>query len=432
MLGALKSNRFRLTDEPKEAETIIVNTCGFIDSAKQESIDTLLELANYRKNGRLNCLVMAGCLAQRYSKDLELSMPEVDLFIGTGEYHRVAELLKERTLGQLRKKRFVDIPKYIHTEETPRLNTGHTHTAFLKISEGCMRKCSFCIIPQLRGTTVRSRNVQSLVTEAERLVSGGVKEICLVAQDLTHFGVDTDFQENLPSLLRSLVKVPGLEWIRLHYAYPDNFSDELIEIIASEPKVLNYLDMPLQYGDDKVLKLMNRAIRVPKIYQLIEKLRNAIPNLVFRTNMIVGHPGETQEAFENMRRMVTDLQFDHLGVFQFSLEEGTPSFKLALKIGTVPEEVILNRHNEIMELQQSIVLAKNEARVGKRLEVLVDGVSSETDLLLQGRHYGQAAEVDGVVFINDGTAKAGDLVTVEITEAMPYDLVGGIVADGTA
>lgn len=427
MLGLLKSNRFTITEEPSEADTVIVNTCSFIDSAKQESISTILEMADYKENGKLKNLVVSGCMAQRYSKDLERDMPEVDLFIGTGEYHRVVELLQKKALGKLRQKSFVDIPTFIHTSEHPRVNTGASYTAFLKISEGCVRNCSFCIIPKLRGHKVRSRTIASLVEEATGLAKSGVKELNLVAQDLTHYGIDNDYQENLAGLLRALVKVEGIEWIRLHYAYPDNFTDEVIDLMATEPKIVKYVDMPLQHGDDKVLKLMNRRLTSADIYSLVNKMRSRIPGLVFRTNIIVGHPGETEESYQNVKAMLQELRLEHVGVFKYSLEEDTPSFRLAEKIGQVPEETIQLRFNELMEIQQGISLENNQKMVGKRVKVLVEGLSRESDLLLQGRWYGQAQEIDGVVLINDGDASPGDIVEVEISEALPYDLVAGII-----
>ena len=316
MLGLLKSNRFTITEDPAEADTVIVNTCSFIDSAKQESINTILEMADYKENGRLKNLVVSGCMAQRYAKDLEKDMPEVDLFIGTGEYHRVVELLQKRALGKLRQKTFVDVPTFIHTEEHPRVNTGASYSAFLKISEGCVRNCSFCIIPKLRGHQVRSRSIASLVHEATSLAASGVTELNLVAQDLTHYGIERDYQENLAGLLRELVKVEGIRWIRLHYAYPDNFTDEVIDLMATEPKILKYVDMPLQHGDDKVLKLMNRRVTREQIYTLVNKMRARVPNLVFRTNIIVGHPGEDEAAYQNVKQMLIDLRLEHVGVFK--------------------------------------------------------------------------------------------------------------------
>lgn len=427
MLGLLKTNKFEITEDPSLAETVIVNTCSFIDSAKQESINTILEMADFKENGKLKNLVVSGCMAQRYSKDLEKEMPEVDLFIGTGEYHRVVELLQKKALGKLRQKSFVDIPKFIHTDETPRINTGASYSAFLKISEGCVRNCSFCIIPKLRGHEVRSRSIASLVKEAEQLASNGVTELNLVAQDLTHYGIENNYQENLAGLLKALVKVEKIRWIRLHYAYPDNFTDEVIDLMASEPKILKYVDMPLQHGDDKVLKLMNRRVTREQIYTLVKKMRARVPGLVFRTNIIVGHPGESEESYQNVKLMLEELRLDHVGVFKYSLEEDTPSFRLAEKIGQVPEEVIQERFNELMQIQQQISLENNQKMVGKKFQVLVEGVSRESDLLLQGRWYGQAQEIDGVVLINDGNAAPGQYVEVEITEALPYDLVGGIV-----
>lgn len=427
MLGLLKSNRFTITENPAEAETVIVNTCSFIDSAKQESINTILEMAEFKGQGSLRNLVVSGCLAQRYAKDLEAEMPEVDLFIGTGEYHRVVALLQKKALGNLAKKTFVDVPKFIHTEETPRINTGLKFSAFLKISEGCVRNCSFCIIPKLRGHEVRSRSISSLVQEATRLATEGVRELNLVAQDLTHYGIENEYKENLAMLLRALVKVEGIRWIRLHYAYPDNFTDEVIDLMASEPKILKYVDMPLQHGDDKVLKLMNRRVTREQIYTLVNKMRARVPGLVFRTNIIVGHPGETEESYQNVKTMLEDLRLERVGVFKYSLEEDTPSYRLAEKIGQVPDDVIQQRFNELMELQQQISWDHNRTLIGRRIEIAVEGVSNESDLLLQGRYYGQAQEIDGVVLINDGVASPGEFVTVEITEALPYDLVGGIV-----
>ncbi len=432
MLGLLKSNKFTITEDPAAADTVIVNTCSFIDSAKQESINTILEMADFKESGQLKNLVVSGCMAQRYSKDLEQQMPEVDLFIGTGEYHRVVELLQKKALGKLRQKSFVDIPKFIHTEEHPRINTGASYSAFLKISEGCVRNCSFCIIPKLRGHDVRSRSIASLVEETKRLVSEGVTELNLVAQDLTHYGIESGYKETLAGLLRALVHIEGLRWIRLHYAYPDNFTDEVIDLIASEAKIAKYVDMPLQHGDDKVLKLMNRRVTREQIYALVNKMRARIPGLVFRTNIIVGHPGESEESYQNVKQMLIDLRLEHVGVFKYSLEEDTPSFRLAEKIGQVPEEVIQQRHNELMEIQQRISQENNSALLGKRIEVLVEGLSRESDLLLQGRWYGQAQEIDGVVLINDGDASPGQYVSVEITEALPYDLVGHIIRENQA
>ncbi|MCO5141987.1 MAG: 30S ribosomal protein S12 methylthiotransferase RimO [Oligoflexia bacterium] len=427
MLGLLKSNKFQITEEAETADTIIINTCSFIDSAKKESIDTIFEMSRFREEGALKNLVVSGCMVQRYAKELEVEMPEVDLFIGTGEYHRVVELLQKKALGKLKTKTFVDIPTFIHTAETPRINTGLNHSAFLKISEGCVRNCSFCIIPELRGHKVRSRSVDSLVSEAKKLVSDGVKELNLVAQDLTHYGIDNNYNETLADLLRALVQIKDLHWIRLHYAYPDNFTDEVIDIIAKEEKIVKYLDMPIQYGDDKVLKLMNRRITTQQIRERIESLRKKCPEMVFRTNIIVGHPGETEESYQNTKQFLADLELDHVGVFKYSLEEGTPSFRLAEKIGSVPEEQSQKRYNELMELQQSISWKKNKAMVGKTIYVLVEGLSRESDLLLQGRWAGQAQEIDGVILINDGDAKVGEMVKVEITEALPYDLLGRIV-----
>lgn len=427
MLGMLKTNMYEVIDDPAQASTIIVNTCSFIEAARKESIDMILEMADYKESGQLEHLVVSGCLPQRYSKELEVELPEVDLFIGTGEYQNIVPLLQKKATGELTKKSFVDIPQFIHTDEDPRVDTGTTASSYLKISEGCARRCSFCIIPDLRGGKVRSRTVASLRKEAEKLVAGGTRELNLVAQDLTHFGIENRYQENLADLLRSLVQIEDLRWIRLLYAYPDNLTDDVIDLIASEPKIAKYIEMPLQHVNDSMLQLMNRKIRFAGINTLMHKLRKRIPDLVFRTTFIVGHPGETEESFAQLEAAVREFAFDHLGIFKYSIEEGTKSEKLAKELGLPDENIVKERYNRLMQLQQEISIAKNQARLGKTLEVLVEGTHPETSLLLRGRWAGQAPEIDGNVLINDGNAEVGQFVQVAVTEAHPYDLVGKIV-----
>ena len=441
MLGMLEKGRYQVVPEPEQAEVIIVNTCSFIQASKEESIETILEMAGHKQEGNCKVLVASGCLPQRYSKELENEMPEVDLFIGTGQYHRITELLDAhgKALEQgapLPKRSYIDQPAFIHTERDPRMHTGPLHTAYLKLSEGCNRRCAFCIIPKLRGN-VRSRTIESLVAEAKQLASRGVRELNLVAQDLTEYGMEWKYKERLETLLPELVKVEGIEWIRLHYVYPDQFSDELVEIIAREPKIVKYLDMPIQHTNDRVLKSMNRRLTKAKLFDLVEKLRAKIPGLVFRTSLIVGFPGETEEEFQELCRDIEALKLDHVGVFRFSKEEGT---KAAEMDGQIHPNVKRRRSKVLTEILQKQSLGRNEKLVGQRLPLMIEGQSEETELLLQGRLPTQAQEIDGHVLINDIsgdsgdleeelTARpliAGDLVEVEITEAMPHDLVGRV------
>jgi ribosomal protein S12 methylthiotransferase len=441
MLGMLEKGRYQVVPEPEQAEVIIVNTCSFIQASKEESIETILEMAGHKQEGNCKVLVASGCLPQRYSKELENEMPEVDLFIGTGQYHRITELLDAhgKALEQgapLPKRSYIDQPAFIHTERDPRMHTGPLHTAYLKLSEGCNRRCAFCIIPKLRGN-VRSRTIESLVTEAKQLAARGVRELNLVAQDLTEYGMEWKYKERLETLLPELVKVEGIEWIRLHYVYPDQFSDELVEIIAREPKIVKYLDMPIQHTNDRVLKSMNRRLTKAKLFDLVSKLRSKIPGVVFRTSLIVGFPGETEDEFQELCRDIEALKLDHVGVFRFSKEEGT---KAAEMDGQIHPNVKRRRAKVLTEILQKQSLGRNEKLVGERFALMIEGQSEETELLLQGRLPTQAQEIDGHVLINDISGDsgdlegllaqkpliAGDLVEVEITEAMPHDLVGRV------
>lgn len=424
MLGLLKSDEWGVVQDPMKADAIVVNTCSFIESSKVESIDTILEMAEYKDTGKCKALVVAGCLPQRYKAQLLKEMPEVDLFIGTGEYQNIAKLVDWARKGELPERAYVNKPAFIHTEAHPRLQTGEFFSAYLKISEGCNRRCSFCIIPTLRGNT-RSRTVDSLVAEARSLASQGVKELNLVAQDLTEYGMEHRYQQmTLEKLLPELCKVDGIEWIRLFYAYPDQFSDELIDIMAREPKIVKYLDMPIQHTNDRILKAMNRKFTKTEIFTFVEKLRAKMPGIVIRSSIIAGFPTETEEEFEELLEDLKKLKFEHLGAFAYSKEEGT---KAGTMEGQVPMRTRVRRQRQVRELHQKISGNRNQSLVGQEFTVLVEGESDETELLLKGRFYGQAPEIDGQVLINDGTAAPGDLVRVQITEALPYDLVGGIV-----
>jgi len=438
MLGLLEKDRYSISDNPDNAEVIIVNTCSFIQASKEESIETILEMAQQKQDGKCKVLVASGCMPQRYSKELEREMPEVDLFIGTGQYHRITELLNAhgKALEEgapLPKRSYIDQPAFIHTEKDPRMHTGPAYTAFLKLSEGCNRRCAFCIIPKLRGN-VRSRTVESLVAEARQMAERGVRELNLVAQDLTEYGMEWKYKERLETLLPELCKLDGIDWIRLHYVYPDQFSDELVEIIAREPKIVKYLDMPIQHTNDRVLASMNRRLTKTKLFDLVGKLRARIPGVVFRTSIIVGFPGETEEEFNELCKDLETLALDHVGVFRYSNEEGT---KAAEMDGQIHANTKRRRAKKLIEMLQNQSLVRNEKYVGKTVEVLVEGTSDETELLLQGRMPTQAQEIDGHVLINDlgdlvdadgkPLFATGDLIEVEITEAQPHDLVGSAV-----
>lgn len=430
MLGHLKLDGFTIAESPEEAEVIIVNTCSFVEAAKVESIETMLDLATYKQDGKCQALVMSGCMAQRYSNELEGEMPEVDMFIGTGEYHKIVPLLKALEEGKLEKKSFVEIPRYIHTEFDPRLNTSPFYMAWLKISEGCNRNCTFCIIPTLRGK-LRSRSVDSLVKEAEQLAATGVRELNLISQDFSDYGVDLaggGKQEGknpmIYELLARLEKVAGIDWVRVFYFYPDDLTEDVMDLMAKSTKITKYLDMPVQHFATDVLKRMNRRVTKEIIHQKIQTLREKIPGIVLRTSIIVGFPGETEEDFEALLEGVKLARFNHLGVFKYSDEEGTPALRLKNKVS---QEIIDERFEKLYEAQKEIARELNQEYLGRVIEVLVEGQHEETDLLLQGRHAGQAPDIDGKVIINDGQAKAGDLVRVEITDVLDYDLVGRIV-----
>jgi ribosomal protein S12 methylthiotransferase len=418
MLGTLKQRGYRLVQEPAEAQVIVVNTCAFIGPAKQESVDSILEMAEFKKSGACNTLVVTGCLSQRHGGELAQEMPEVDHFLGTSAYAQIGDLLA----AEASPRQVIPDPDYIHNAETPRENSMPSYTAYLKVSEGCDNACAFCIIPTLRGGQ-RSRPIADVVAEATRLADQGVQELNLVAQDLTAYGHDLPGKPKLHDLLKELVKV-DVRWIRLHYAYPRIFPDELIEVMATEKKIAKYLDMPLQHASDKLLMSMKRGRNSQFLTDLLAKLRARVPGLVMRTSLIVGLPGETEEDFELLKEFVKTQRFERLGVFQYSDEEGTAAFDMPNKI---PQKTIERRWREVMAIQKRINREQNKKLVGKRIEVLVEGTSPETEHLLVGRHEGQAPEIDGQVYINDGLAYPGEFVTLEVTEAHDYDLVGRVV-----
>ncbi len=418
MLGTLGARGYTLVDRPEDASVIVVNTCAFIGPAKQESVDTILELAEFKKSGQCNTLVVTGCLSQRYGPELAKEMPEVDHFLGTGAYVQIGDLLA----AEAAPRQVIPDPHYVHDARTPKVNSSPRWTAYLKISEGCDNACAFCIIPTLRGAQ-RSRPIDDLVAEARSLAASGVRELNLVAQDLTAYGHDLPGKPPLHQLLVALCTV-DVRWIRLHYAYPRVFPDALIEVMAGEPKIAKYLDMPLQHASDRLLRSMRRGRESAFLVALLAKLRARIPGLTFRTSLIAGLPGETEEDFGLLKEFVRTLRFERMGCFQYSDEEGTAAYDFEDK---VPPKVIERRWREIMAIQKRINREQNRALIGKRLEVLVEGPSPESEHLLVGRHEGQAPDIDGVVYINDGFGYPGEFVTVEVTEAHDYDLVGRVV-----
>ena len=419
MLAILGVKGWQVVDEPNRAEAIVVNTCAFIDESKEESVDAILEMAEYKDHGRCKALVVSGCLAQRYADQLAEEMPEVDYFLGTAEYAKISEVLERA--GDM-PRRIVSDPDFVATSAVPRVNSMPRHTAYLKIAEGCSNKCAFCIIPTLRGVQ-NSRDIDDLVTEARRLAASGVRELILVAQDLTAYGIDIPGRPKLHELVEQLSLIEGLSWIRLMYAYPRNIKEPLLELMRDHPKVLPYLDMPIQHINAAMLKRMKRGTHPDKIRSILHRLKDEVPGLTMRTSFIVGYPGETEEEFEDLYDFVKEMEFQRVGVFRYSQEEGTPSATLP---DQVSEKVKAQRQAKIMELQAGIHRRHNEQLIGQTIQVLVDGVSEETDLLLQGRSMSQAPEIDGITYINDGWANPGDLVELKIEEVHNYDLVGGI------
>jgi ribosomal protein S12 methylthiotransferase len=425
MGGLLRQNRFELVPEPAGADIVLVNTCGFIEAAKAESLDTILEIARLKEEGKVKKLVVAGCLSQRYPAELAKELPEVDLFIGTGEVPRVAEILREHEANEGRRQ-YVGLPSYLYDHATPRLRTSPSHSAFLKVSEGCDHKCAFCIIPRLRGPH-RSRPIDSVVKEAAMLARDGVKEINLIAQDLTAYGRDRKDGTTLFGLLREMVSIPDLAWIRLLYAYPNFLDEPLLELIRDSEKICKYIDIPFQHVNQRMLRSMRRGKSGSAVRETVEKLRAAIPGLTLRTSLIVGFPGETDRDFQELLNFVEEAQFERLGVFKYSEEEGTAAAQMA---ATVPEDEKENRWQEIMDLQSAISRKKNEALIGTIQRVMIDNLDSDSGKFT-GRTQAHAPEVDGVVYmdglmLNNKTVslRLGDMTAVRISGALDYDLVG--------
>lgn len=429
MVGLLNSDEaFEVVSNIDEADVVVVNTCGFIDAAKEESIDTILEMTKRKADGLLREVVVTGCLSQRYSENLVKEIPEVDTYLGTKTFTAIGDVLH----GRVKEKALITPGSYIMDANTLRPNTIRGGTAYLKISEGCSRSCSFCAIPGIRGSQ-KSRTLDDVVLESNNLVDAGVKEIILLAQDMTSYGIDLDPKNNRDYLIRLLKRldseIPDLAWLRLLYMYPWNFTDELLDVFTNADRLLPYIDMPLQHISQKILKSMKRNIKREKQMKLIDRIR-AIDDMVLRTTFIVGYPGETDADFQELYDWVKHVEFDRVGVFTYSPEENTAA---GLLEDDVEAHVKQERYDALMELQRDISARKNQAWVGNTTEVIVDGISEEHELVFEGRHYGQAPEIDGVTFLSfehgGKIPTPGDIVTVQIDQATDYDLLGVIIPD---
>ncbi len=418
MMGSLLDNGYQNTDFLSEADIAIVNTCGFIEAAKEESINEILQIAQYKTSGNLDKLVVTGCLAQRYSKELQEEIPEIDLLLGTTSFVSIVSKLEE--LGINKEKKLLSIEDI--NKEIPMMRRQlltQSYTAYLKIAEGCDNLCTYCIIPKLRGK-YRSRDLQEILDEARELVRYGTRELIIIAQDTTKFGLDTEGKKLLATLLRELNKIEKLKWVRVLYSYPEDIDEEIVLAIKESEKILPYFDIPIQHASDAVLKKMNRHTSGKQIEEKVAMIRKHLPESTIRTTIIVGFPQETDEDFETLCDFVQKVRFDRLGAFEYSLEEGTPAAKIS---GQVPEEIKSQRKNKLMELQQEISKQKNKEYIGKTLEVLIEG--QEDKNVFSGRSYRDMIEIDGLVFVHsDGKLKKGDFVSVKITDALEYDLIG--------
>ncbi len=426
MLGLLRKEGHALTTDASEAEILVVNTCSFVGDSKKESIDTILEAAELKKSGNCRRLIVTGCLAERYPKEIQSDLIEVDAILGTNQIEQITraaaglKVASPSTFGRS------DADLYLYDHTTPRVLATPRYSAYMKIAEGCDHTCAFCIIPKIRGR-FRSRTLASLVHEASNLTARGVKEITLVSQDTTSYGTDLGLQDGLARLLEALDRVKGLRWLRFLYVYPNLVSDRLMDIVSSSEKICSYIDMPLQHASASVLKAMKRGGNRRSLATMIERIRRGIPGVTFRTTMIVGFPGETDRDFRELKDFCREMEFDRLGVFAYSDEENTDAFGLRRKVGDARAE---DRKRILMEQQAEISARKNRRLVGAELPVLIEGPSQESELLLQGRLESQAPEIDGVCLINDsrvGAIRAGEFRTIRITRAAEHDLIGTLV-----
>lgn len=425
MLGLLTQNGHEIVDEEDKAEAIIINTCCFINDAKEESVNTILEMAEYRKNGTCRALIVTGCMAQRYKQEILEELPEVDAVLGTTSYEDILKALEEADAGK-RFQEFKDI-NYLPNANTERVLTTGGHFGYLKIAEGCDKHCTYCIIPSLRGR-FRSVPMERLLSQAQDMAEKGVKELILVAQETTVYGKDLYGEKSLHRLLKELCKIKGIRWIRILYCYPEEIYDELIQVMKEEKKICHYLDLPIQHASDRILKRMGRRTTKAELKAIVEKLRKEIPDIVLRTTLITGFPGETQEDHEELMEFVDEMEFDRLGVFTYSPEEDTPAASMPDQI---PEEVKEERRDELMELQQEVSLDKGNDRIGQEVMVMIEGkVSGENAYV--GRTYGDAPKVDGYIFVQTGELlMTGDFARVRVTGALEYDLIGELADEYT-
>lgn len=421
MSGLIHERGYSLVDAKEEATVIIVNTCGFIDAAKEESVNTILDMAELKQTANLKALIVSGCLTQRYKEELMKEMPEIDGIVGTGDFIRINDIVDEALAGK--KPIMVGNPIFNYEQVLPRKVGTPRYTAYVKIAEGCDNACTFCSIPIMRGK-FRSRTMESVLTEVRQLAEQGVKEVSLIAQDSTNYGTDLYEKFMLPELLNQVSEVPGIEWVRLHYAYPGFFTDELIDVIAENPKVCKYIDLPLQHSEDSILKRMRRPGRQKDSRELIRKIRSRIPDVALRTSIIVGFPGETEEDFANLMEFVREVEFDRLGVFTYSKEDDTPASRLP---NQVPEEVKEYRANTLMELQREISARRNGNRIGKEVDVLIERYDGRNDVYI-GRSQYDAPEIDGEVFVSNCKAGIGEMTKVRISHTFEYDLSGEAIA----
>ena len=417
ILGSI--NKFyEITNNPKDAEIIIINTCGFIESAKQESIDTILEMAEYKKTHKCKMIIATGCLTQRYGDELLELIPEIDILMGVNDYMKLHKLIVDfiKTEQRVSSTTYKDEG----VNEGERILTTNSHTAYLRIAEGCNNFCTYCIIPKIRGK-FRSRSKESILAEANSLVNQGVKEIILIAQDLTNYGEDLYGKNQLHVLVNELSEIEGLEWIRLLYCYPEEITNELIEVIANNPKVMKYLDLPIQHISNNILKMMARKTNKETIIDKIDLLREKVPGITLRTSLIVGFPGETEEDFNELCSFLKDYKLDNVGVFTYSQEEGTAAAKLP---NQVDEDVKIKRKEKLMNIQRGIVKDLNKLKIGNIYDTIIDGSTGEYYI---GRNYEMAPEIDGLIYITKGKVlKKGDIIKIKITNIMEYDLVGDV------
>ena len=428
--GTLLQDGYEICNDADAADTVVINTCGFIEESKKESIQRIIEMGDLKAQGKINRLVVAGCLTQRYKNDLVDDLPEADLFVGSGEFQNISQILKSHDQGS-KQKTFFNLPTYLQQENTPRVNSQPGFRAYLKISEGCMKRCAFCAIPLIRGN-LQSRTIRQIVNEAKLLALGGVKELIVISHDFTDYGWDLRRKDSTSNdspieLLKALGEVDGIEWIRLLYLYPDGITQEMLELFQSNKKFCRYFDMPLQHISDSVLKAMNRKMTKAEITGVLDMIRSHLPDAIIRTQFIVGFPGETEKDFEELLQFVSDQKFDRVGSFQYSIEENTPGAKMP---NQVSDELKAFRQDALMSVQQKISLEKNRSIIGRTFYAMVEGLSTETDLLLQARTQGQAPEIDGVTLINEGEADVGDIVQIEVVGAMEYDLIARIIPHG--